>query len=299
MNKPNRINKISAKTTGLLSGFRKLYLFDQLIIIFLILTALISFLSIGNSLIYLQIGLLHTGLSLFIWWMNTRNFRNGFWGILRFCYPVLIIGLIHYEVEPFLHLFYGPGFSFDSIVRNWDAAIFGNPHLTFHKVFTSPFWVELFHFFYMTYYPILIGSIIWVWKKRNWDFERFAFIYTGIFINFIIIYLIFPVFGPLDFRTTLFNEAGYLPEVVDFLFAVGAPDGAAFPSSHVGQSIGIFLLLRPLKREMAILLSICITGIAISMVYMSIHYAIDAAAGFISGWIFYHVWSYIYVRLKE
>lgn len=299
MNKPKRIYKKGTKTTGLFSVFRKLYLFDQLIILFLILTALISFLSIRNGFIYLQIGLLHTGLSFFIWWMNSRSFRNGFMGILRYCYPVLIIGLIHYEVEPFLHLFYGPGFSFDSIIRSWDAVIFGNPHLTFHTLLTSPFWVELFHFFYMTYYPILVGSIVWVWKKRNRDVERFAFIYTGIFISFILIYLFFPVFGPLDFRTTLFNKTGYLPGVVDFLFAVGAPDGAAFPSSHVGQSIGIFLLLRPLKREMAILLAICITGIALSMVYMSIHYAIDAAAGFITGWIFYHMWSYIYLRLKD
>lgn len=293
------MNKSVTKISDLYPGSSKLYLFDQLVIYFLIATAIISFFNIQNGLIYLQIGLLHLGISAFIYWMNSRNFSRGFMGMIRYCYPVLIIALIHYEVGIFLHLFFGPGFNFDTIVKGWDAVIFGNPHLTFHKKLSSPFWIDLFHFFYMTYYPILIGSIIWIWKKRSGDIGRFAFIYTGIFISFVLIYLLFPVFGPLDYRSALFSDAGYLPEIVDFLFAVGAPDGAAFPSSHVGQSVGIFLLLRPLNKKMAILLSICITGIAVSMVYMSIHYAIDAAAGLFTGWLFYHVWSFIYRKLNR
>lgn len=292
------MNKSVTKKTGFFPGLSQLYLFDQLVICFLTVTALISLFNIQSGLIYLQTGLLHLGISAFIWWMGSRNYKKGFMGLIRFCYPVLIIALIHYEVEIFLHLFYGPGFNFDSVVRSWDAAIFGNPHLNFYEVLSSPFWVELFHFFYMIYYPILIGSIIWTWKSRSGEIGRFAFIYTGIFINFVLIYLLFPVFGPLEYRSTLFSDIGYLPEVVDFLFAVGAPDGAAFPSSHVGQSVGIFLLLRPLNHKLATLLVICIAGIAVSMVYMSIHYAIDAAAGFVTGWLFYHLWSFIYRELS-
>ncbi|MEX0823089.1 MAG: phosphatase PAP2 family protein, partial [Balneolaceae bacterium] len=79
-------------------------------------------------------------------------------------------------------------------------------------------------------------------------------------------------------------------------FLIGAPDGAAFPSSHVGQSVGIYLLLQPMSKKFRILLGLMILGIALSMVYASIHYAIDAAAGFISGWIFYTILNAIYLK---
>jgi len=272
-------------------------LFDRLTILFLLATAVISFFSISEGYRYLQTGIVHIFICIIIRWMSLQDFKKGLMGIIRYCYPVVIIAIVHYEVEMFLHIFYGPGFNFDEIVKNWDALIFGNPHLTWHLSMPSLFWVELSHFFYMTYYPILIGGIIWVWKNRPDDIQRFAFVYLGIFFSFVAFYLLFPVFGPLEYRSTLFNETGYLPEVVDFLFAVGAPDGAAFPSSHVGQSVGVFFLLRPLKKEMAILISVCILGIAMSIIYISIHYAIDAAAGLISGWILYQFWTKLYKRI--
>ncbi|MGF1671349.1 MAG: phosphatase PAP2 family protein [Balneolaceae bacterium] len=274
--------------------FFNLYLFDWLAIGFLIITACIAFLNVKSGFEYALAGTIHILISMLLVWAGKKQFKSRFWQMLRYCYPVIIIGFVHYEVEMFLHLFYGPGVNFDALVSRWDYNLFGSPHLYWHHAMPSLFWVEFFHFLYMTYYPILIGSIIWVWKNRPDDIHRFAFIYLGIFLNFVVIYLIFPVFGPLDYRATLFHNTGYLPAVVDFLFTIGAPDGAAFPSSHVGQSVGIYLLLRPVSKPVKYLILFCILGIGLSMIYVSIHYAIDAAAGLISGIVLYHIWNWIY-----
>jgi len=273
---------------------KKLTVFDKLAMSWLFGSAIFSAALIehGNVYFYIMIG--HLAFIAVILILSNYHNRYGISGLFRFGYPVILIALVHWEIEPFLHRLYGPGVNFDVIVSHWDQILFGNPHISWYKSMPSVYWVELFHFLYMTYYPLLIGSILWIWIKRFHDIERFAFIYLAIFLSYVSFYLVFPVFGPLDYRSTLFVGVGILPGVVDFLFTIGAPDGAAFPSSHVGQSVGVLFLLQPLSRKMNLVIITCITGIGLSMVYISIHYAIDAIAGLISGTFLYFIWNMIY-----
>lgn len=218
-------------------------------------------------------------------------------GLFRILYPLVTIALVHVEVELFIEMIYGADPYLDHIVLKWDAALFGvNPHLYFQAQLPQLYWNEFFHLLYISYYPFLFGSLIWVWKKRRYDFPRFVFIYLGLFFTFVVIFSLFPVIGPLEIRDNLHVNPGVISRFVDFLFLIGAPDGAAFPSSHIGQSVGIYLLLHPMSKKSRILLGLMILGIALSMVYASIHYAIDAAAGFISGWIIYTILNAIYLK---
>jgi len=276
-----------------------LLLADRLAIGFLVISGFILLLNQASGFIYVSYGLANLFLAAVIWLLAINNPAIILLQILRACYPLAVIFLAHLEVELFIHILYGEDFTFDSLVERWDALLFGsNPHLHFHLILPQWYWAELWHLFYISYYPLLIGSILWVWTRRPDDFPRFIFIYLGIFLSFVLIFSLFPVIGPLDNRIGIFDDRSVLAKLVDFLFLIGAPDGAAFPSSHVGLSTGIYLLLRPMQPGVKAGIVIIIIGIGISMVYASIHYAVDAIAGLIAGWLLYYTWDSLYSLLK-
>lgn len=272
-----------------------LLLADRLAILFLVLTGFFLLIHSSAGIAYLQYGLINLLLAGVIWLLAKNDPEVLLLRLLRACYPLAVIFFTHLEVELFINILYGEDFTFDSLVERWDALLFGtNPHLHFHSILPQWYWAELWHLFYVSYYPLLVGSILWVWARRPDDFSRFIFIYLGIFLSFVVVFSLFPVIGPLDYRIGIFEDKSVIAAMVDILFLIGAPDGAAFPSSHVGLSTGIYLLLRPMKPGVRAGIVIIILGIGISMVYASIHYAIDAVAGLIAGWLLYHVWNSLY-----
>lgn len=277
-----------------------LLLADRLAILFLVLSGFFLLIHSPAGFAYLKYGLANLLLAGVIWVLAKNDPEMLLLRLLRVCYPLAVIFFTHLEVELFIHILYGKDFTFDSLVESWDALLFGaNPHLHFHSVLPQGYWAELWHLFYVSYYPLLVGSILWMWVRRPDDFSRFIFIYLGIFLSFVVVFSLFPVIGPLDYRVGIFEGKSVLAAIVDTLFHIGAPDGAAFPSSHVGLSTGIYLLLRPMKPVVSTGIVIIILGIGISMVYASIHYAIDAVAGLIAGWLLYHVWDTLYYMLTN
>lgn len=276
----------------------RLLKYDKLALGYLSFTGLIYLFYAYKGLHYLQFGVVHGVCITVIYWLAKREYLPHPMPLLRFCYPVLLLTLIYFEVQMLSELIYEPNFSYDSLVGEWDAAIFGfNPHLYWSREMPGWLWAELFHLLYLSYYPLLIGSFIWVWNRRFEDFYRFAFVYLGIFLTFMMFFILFPVYGPMEYRAHRFDDISFFSRVVDFLFAIGESHGGAFPSSHVGQSVGIYLLLRPMSFWMKILIGGIIIGIGLSMVYGSIHYAVDAVAGLCIGWLSYKVWNRIYYTL--
>jgi membrane-associated phospholipid phosphatase len=281
------------------SGVDSLLLCDKFAVWILILFGLVLLFGGLNNTVYFNQALYHFLFAALIWWLASRKPYNIIFEAVRFHYPVILIAIIHYDVGYFIPMIYGDNTTFDSVVRQWEFALFStHPHLHLHEMITQSFWVEVIHFFYLTYYPILIGSLTWIWLKRTDDFPRFAFVYIGMFFSFVIFFILFPVIGPLDYRVGLFEDKSVLANLVDLLFLIGAPDGAAFPSSHVGLSVGVLMLLRPMSRTVFIVLSICILGIGFSMIYASIHYAIDAFAGLIAGFLLFHTWNFVYRKIE-
>lgn len=271
---------------------------DKLALAYLGITGLICLFYAYEGIQYLQFGIVHGIGIVVIYWMARQENLPKPMPLLRYCYPVLLLMLVYFEVQMLSELIYDPDFSYDGLIEQLDATLFGfNPHISWSKSMPGWVWTELFHLLYLAYYPLLIGSFIWVWKNRFNDFPRFAFIYLGIFLTFIVIFILFPVYGPMDYRGQRFSENSFFSRVVDFLFAVGESNGGAFPSSHVGQSVGIYLLLRPMSRGMKLIIGGLIAGIGLSMIYSSIHYAVDAVAGLFAGWLLYILWKRIYLYL--
>lgn len=273
----------------------QLHEFDRLAIGYLSLTGLIFLVYAFEGVEYLQFGVIHWICLTLIYWLATRSYLPHPMQILRYCYPVALLMLFYYEVHMLSQLIYDSPVHYDSLIVRWERILIGsNPHTYWFRILDGRFWAELFHLLYFSYYPLLICSYVWVWACRPDDFNRFAFVYLGIFITFVVIFAFFPVYGPVDFRADRFNDISFFSRVIEFLFAMGESPGGAFPSSHVGQSIGIYLLLRPLDRGSKLLVWGIIIGIGLSMIYGSIHYALDAVGGLVAGLLFYLIWNRVY-----
>lgn len=220
---------------------------------------------------------------------------------IRETYPLLLLLLLYGEVDLLVGLWHAPP-GFDALVRAWDLWLFGgHPHLYLDQVAAGWAWRELFHFLYLAYYLLLIGSFLGVWQKKPQVFPRFAFVVTGVFASFVAIFIAFPVAGPLSSPEASLPRGGFFPEIVAHLYAPLSADGihaGAFPSSHVGMSVAIVLLLAPRRWWSRCALGLLVLGIALSTVYGRFHYAIDAVAGLLAGGVLYLVWTRIHDALR-
>lgn len=222
--------------------------------------------------------------------------------IIRETYPLLLLLLLYGETDLLVGLWHeAPGF--DGLVQQWDLWLFGgHPHQHLYQILSGRIWSELFHFLYLSYYILLIGSFLTIWRRHPRVFPRFAFVVTGVFTSFVAIFIAFPVAGPLSSPGVSFITVGVFPKLVAHLYAPLAIDGihaGAFPSSHVGMSLAIALLLAPRRWWARIALGGLILGIAVSTVYGRFHYAIDAVVGLLAGGILYLLWNEIYNALQR
>lgn len=200
----------------------------------------------------------------------------------------------------------------DYLVAGWDQILFGcQPALLFSAKFTSPVVSELFHFGYVSYYPIILLTTLFYFFHRYEEFERCAFIIMASFFIYYVMFDIFPVAGPTYYYKAVGLDEitkGVFPHLGDYFNfhheslvlpgygkgvfyklvadaqASGERPTAAFPSSHVGMSTICMLLLFHLrqKRLLFVLLPVYVFLCA-ATVYIQAHYLVDVFAGWVSG----------------
>ncbi len=285
------------------------YHFDRLILWYLALIIVVSFVGSYYGLIYLAVALTHAILIFLVLHISGLGASSGLRAQLRWFYPLLLMLPLHYEIELVGTLFH-VGEVFDNLVKVWDRWLFrGHPHRYLADQLPGPWWREVFHLFYLTYYFIVAGGFWTAWRRgRNAaeasetggspKFQRYAFVYLGTFLTYMAIFILFPVVGPLDDRFLRFYGTGVLGPFIDYIYAVGDSAGGAFPSSHVGEAVVVYLLLRPKSPAVRSIFIAVIAGLTLSTVYGAFHYAIDAVAGLLTGILFYYGWSWLYGRLR-
>jgi membrane-associated phospholipid phosphatase len=243
------------------------------------------------------------------------------WWIIRFSRFAFIGALLVY--------WYPETFDINRILPNYDyllagleQRIFGfQPALVFCQHFNQLWLSELLNMGYFAYYPIIIGTSMYFYIKNKKAFEQFFFVVLFSFFCYYLIYILFPTAGPQYYfqavgsdlinsgsfpnvghyfnnNQTLMsvcNNSGYFSQIVHETQQVGERPTAAFPSSHVGITTLIMILI--LKNQKYFLLAILAPiylALVTATVYIQAHYAIDVFAGFVTAFIFYYIGCLVY-----
>lgn len=248
------------------------------------------------------------------------------WNFIRFLRYVFLGALLSYwypetfEINRVLP-------NFDFLLAGWEQLIFGfQPSVEFSKLLPY-FWVnELMNLGYFSYYPLIIGTCFYFYFVNRKYFKFFTFSVFFSFFGFYLIFILFPTAGPqyyfnaigmqnvstsvfpkigLFFNTnqTLFSPdsgTGFFNQIVEKTQQVGEKPTAAFPSSHVGISTLIMILVANNRRFLllTILTPFYIVLVA-ATVYIRAHYAIDVLAGLLFAFMFYYFSIVVYQQITN
>ena len=216
----------------------------------------------------------------------------------------------------------------DHVFAQMEQSLFGfQPALVFASNFSSPIISELMDMGYAAYYPMIAFAAIYYFIWRYHEYERAAFVIMTSFFAFYVIFVLVPVTGPTFYYKAVGIDqitAGVFPNLHDYfnshtecLPSPGYTDGifyqlvedakaagerptAAFPSSHVGISTVIMLLIWHTKnRRLLYCMLPFYVFLCFATVYIQAHYAVDALAGLVSGAAFYTLFMYLSREMVE
>jgi membrane-associated phospholipid phosphatase len=215
-------------------------------------------------------------------------------------YPLVFLAYLYPETDALNNVFYQ---NLDMRFVYFEYSIFGfQPSIEFYKHFPNTWMIELMSFGYFSFYLILIGGLAWIYFKNLYSFDRAIFIVCSSFYVYYLIFIIFPVVGPQFFFSSPDNfvgMAGPFRWAMSWIELLGERPTAAFPSSHIGITVILLILIyREQKLFSLTLLPISIL-LAFSTVYMKAHYVVDVFAGLISGLLFYWFFDFIYAIFQK
>lgn len=216
----------------------------------------------------------------------------------------------------------------DHIFARWEQSWFGcQPALVFSRALSHPVFSELMDLGYAAYYPMIALVTLYFFGWRYEQFGKASFIILSSFFIYYVIYIALPVTGPqYYFNAVGVDEVarGILPNVGDYfathqeaLPSPGYHDGvfyqmvadahdagerptAAFPSSHVGVSTILMLLVwNTRNRRLFLWLLPFYTLLCLSTVYIMAHYAVDVLGGWVTAAIFYAMLAQVYKGVRE
>lgn len=243
-------------------------------------------------------------------WLFYRLRPNKYILLLRYIFPLSLLGYWYPDTYEFCQLF--P--NLDHVFAAADAALFGcQPSIEFSKWMPQKVWSELFHMGYFSYYPLIIFTVLaplFTCKER---FARTSFIVLTCFFLYYLIYDFLPVAGPQYYFHAVGEsviESGHFPHMGDYfayhteLASSPGPEGffrelveatqksgerptAAFPSSHVGVSTVLMMLLWSNRRYFFVIAFPFYVLLCCATVYIQAHYLVDVFGGFVTAVMFY------------
>lgn len=208
----------------------------------------------------------------------------------------------------------------DHLVAAFEQSLFGSqPSLTFSQFFPQNWFSEMMNFGYFSYYFIIVGAGLYFYLTDRKYFNYYYFSILCAFFVYYSIYLIFPVTGPQFYFSAIGYpnaHAGIFPDVGHYFYyhptlsepqtasngffqgmveasqLVGERPTAAFPSSHVGITTLIMLLLFRNKNYLVFGLFFPVYLMLVAAtVYIKAHYLVDLIAGLLSAVFFFSVSS--------
>lgn len=241
---------------------------------------------------------------------------------LRYLYPMVLLSFWYPDTYDFSRHF--P--NLDHFFAQADEWLVGcQPSITFSRALPQKCWSELFHMGYFAYYPLILLTVLSPIMLCRQRFERTAFVVLMSFFFYYLIYLLVPVAGPQYYFHAIGMEqaeAGHFPalghyfqthtdmavspgpegffrSLVEATQADGERPTAAFPSSHVGISTVLLLLLWRNSRRLFVWSLPFYVALCCATVYIQAHYLVDVLGGLLTAPLFFVASDAIYKRWRR
>ena len=125
-----------------------------------------------------------------------------------------------------------------------EAAIFGyQPALVWGTKYSNYFLQEFFHFWYLSFYIMIIGVGIIFYKNNRDNFHRYYFAVIFVFFSSYVFYYFVPVVGGRFWPETLalskLYRYGIFTRIMAFVYNRTGHWGGAIPSSHVAVAVAV------------------------------------------------------------
>jgi len=186
-----------------------------------------------------------------------------------------------------------------SLIDQW---IFGvQPSILFSEKFSNIFFSEWMFLGYFSYYLMPLVAFFAIWKYRKDKFEEFSFLVLTTYFVYYLIFIFLPAEGPQFFFPEPLNQVpsqGIFSYLVKLIQHYGEVPTAAFPSSHIGVTVVLLILLFQLKKGLFKLYLPFAVTLMFSTVYIKAHYFIDILAGLVTGPIILSFSQKIYYKLN-
>lgn len=173
--------------------------------------------------------------------------------------------------------------SFDHIVQHWEFLVFGQQvAYSWGRVMPSIALSWFFGLCYLAFYFIVIvgPAVLWGVGRRAASRQTIYAIVLSFFACYLV-FLLFPVGGPPYFWTWPTGPGNDAWPVLVARHIIEGQDsfGTAFPSSHVAAALTAAYFAYRGWRPLGVILLVPALGIIAAVVYLQIHYGVDALAG--------------------
>lgn len=247
-------------------------------------------------------------------------------------YPCRLSAFVRMVVQmSFLAYWYPDTFEFNRLFPNLDCFFASaeqwlfncQPSVEFSKLCPDIWFSEPFNMGYFAYYPLIaIVAIYYFVFKFEW-FEKASFVIVTSFFLYYLIYIFVPVAGPQFYFPAIgmdnveacnflsigdyFNhnaillpgpnfEQGLFFDLVEASQEVGERPTAAFPSSHVGISTILMIMVWRVNKKLCYGLTPFYVLLCCATVYIQAHYLIDVFAGWMSAVAIYILSTWMYKK---
>jgi hypothetical protein len=228
------------------------------------------------------------------WRMNVR----GAGVFLRNMYPLIFV-LLFFEEGQFIvnAVFPDTPYWFEPHLYAADRRLFGNhPSVVFLPWLSRPL-NEWMHFFYFSYFIVLIGGPLvgrlpprGTGRRPRFAEPGFESAMTGMTMGFLFAYVWYPWLaarGPFENAELMGMlpafEGGPFTYLARWITDGAHVSGNCFPSAHVAGTWGVTFGLLRYHRRLGVLLVVVAVGVSVSCVYTRYHHVVDVPAGFLMG----------------
>ena len=228
------------------------------------------------------------------------DYNNKLTAFFRHFYPLIFTAYFYGETGYYNNVFFS---DLDGIIIRIEDKLIGfQPSIWFSNTCSSAWFNELMNFSYFSFYLIVLGFSLVLYLYRNEEFEKFFFIIIFSFYSYYLFFVLFPVVGPQFYfpdKLAKISNPLFFGKLVKLIQEMGETPTGAFPSSHVGISWIILIIVSKIYKKFLIIIYTFALLICFSTVYINAHYLVDVIAGFISAPFLYYTGLRIYKNYNK